>query len=196
MPLVTVPSRPNGLPMATTASPTSTALESPRRRGSRNDAGASTLITARSVEGSVPTSVARRVDPSQKRTEMRARSFDDVLIGDDVTVVVEDEARSLSRLRPAELCRPGSELDDRLHRALVDVADCQCFPCRRGLGARDRDLAEDRRGVFGESRVRDRADPGTEAEGGYEPGDENRSAAAGIHQASFRVEYRNSSGAL
>ena len=68
MPLVIVPSRPNGLPIATTPSPTSTSSESPRRSGSRNDAGASTLITARSVERSVPTSSALRVEPSEKRT--------------------------------------------------------------------------------------------------------------------------------
>ena len=58
IPLVTVSSRPNGLPIATTPSPTWTALESPSWSGSSSEAGASTFSTARSVEGSVPTTRA------------------------------------------------------------------------------------------------------------------------------------------
>ena len=58
MPLVTVSSSPKGLPIATTPSPTSTLAESPTASGDRTDCGASTLITARSVEGSEPTTVA------------------------------------------------------------------------------------------------------------------------------------------
>ena len=58
MPLVTVPGRPNGLPIAMTASPTSTLSESPSAIGWRIEDGASTLITARSVELSLSTSVA------------------------------------------------------------------------------------------------------------------------------------------
>ncbi len=58
MPLVTVPSSPNGLPRATTPSPTLSCVESPSSSGFRTDAGASTLMTARSVDGSVPTTVA------------------------------------------------------------------------------------------------------------------------------------------
>ena len=59
MPVVTVPARPSGLPTAMTGSPTLSASESPsaigrevaRRRSCR-------VMTARSVEGSVPTTVA------------------------------------------------------------------------------------------------------------------------------------------
>src|SRR6266480_3210419 len=69
MPLVTVSSRPNGLPIATTGSPTCTLEESPRLTGWRIDDGASTLITARSVDGSVPTTEALYVLPFQNRTE-------------------------------------------------------------------------------------------------------------------------------
>ena len=58
MPVVTVWSSPNGLPIAITPSPTCTVLESASRSGTRADAGASTLITARSVDGSLPTTVA------------------------------------------------------------------------------------------------------------------------------------------
>ena len=70
MPLVTVPSSPNGLPNARTGSPTSTALESARRSGSSSACGASTRRTARSVEGSVPTSSASSSTPFQKLTEI------------------------------------------------------------------------------------------------------------------------------
>ena len=58
MPLVTVPSSPNGLPIATTPSPTATLLESASASGTSFEAGALTWITARSLEVSVPTTVA------------------------------------------------------------------------------------------------------------------------------------------
>src|SRR5437667_3248778 len=58
MPEVTVSWRPNGLPMATTLSPTATLLESPSVNGKRTDDGASTFRTARSVDASVPTTWA------------------------------------------------------------------------------------------------------------------------------------------
>ena len=54
MPLVTVRSRPNGLPIATTGSPTWTSDESPRPSGWIWSAGASILSRARSVAGSAP----------------------------------------------------------------------------------------------------------------------------------------------
>jgi hypothetical protein len=67
-PVVTVPSRPNGLPMATTPSPTWTWLELAKASGCSSDFGASTLITATSVEGSVPTTFALAVWPLAKVT--------------------------------------------------------------------------------------------------------------------------------
>ena len=58
MPVVTVRSSPNGLPIATTGSPTSTFAESPSASGWRLSAGTSTLSRATSVAGSVPTTSA------------------------------------------------------------------------------------------------------------------------------------------
>ena len=58
IPLVAVPSSPNGLPRATTPSPTLSWVESPSSSGLSTEDGASTLMTARSVDGSVPTTVA------------------------------------------------------------------------------------------------------------------------------------------
>jgi hypothetical protein len=69
IPDVTVPSSPNGLPMATTWSPTTSLLESPSESGTSCDTGASTFRTARSVEASVPTTLALNVLPFQNLTE-------------------------------------------------------------------------------------------------------------------------------
>ncbi len=68
IPLVTVSSSPNGLPIATTPSPTSTCEESARASGVSWLAGTSTLRIARSVEGSLPTSVAETVLPFENCT--------------------------------------------------------------------------------------------------------------------------------
>ena len=60
MPVVTVPSRPNGEPIAIVWSPGSSAVESPSSSGFRPPltAPGSTLSTARSDDGSLPTSCA------------------------------------------------------------------------------------------------------------------------------------------
>ena len=59
IPLVTVCSNPSGLPIATTdVSDVQRVRVSERERGQKTDAGASTFSTARSVEGSLPTSSA------------------------------------------------------------------------------------------------------------------------------------------
>src|SRR4029078_12165252 len=56
-------------PIAMAASPTCTSLELPNWSGCRTDWGASTLITPRSVEGSVPTAEALYVAPFQNWTD-------------------------------------------------------------------------------------------------------------------------------
>ena len=58
MPVVSVRSRPNGLPMAYTRCPTRSPLESPITTGSSRFAGASIFNTAVSLVGSTPTSAA------------------------------------------------------------------------------------------------------------------------------------------
>ena len=70
MPVVTVRSRPNGLPIATTASPTSTCVESASVSGVRASGLASTLSRATSVDGSLPTSVAFSVSSFENRTSI------------------------------------------------------------------------------------------------------------------------------
>ena len=69
MPAVTEPASPYGLPIATTGSPTRTSFDRASASGSSSSASTSTSITARSVEGSVPTMVASVFLPSAKVTE-------------------------------------------------------------------------------------------------------------------------------
>ncbi len=69
MPVVTVAFRPNGEPTATTAWPTLSSPDLPRDAGVRSETS-SALITATSVSGSVPTTLAFFVVPSLKLTEI------------------------------------------------------------------------------------------------------------------------------
>ena len=68
MPALALPSYPKGSPIASTGSPTASFDESPRGIGSSSCAGTSILTSARSVEGSVPTTAARAVRPSASST--------------------------------------------------------------------------------------------------------------------------------
>ena len=70
MPVLMLPWKPKGLPMATTNCPTCRRVESPRVTGESRVAGASTLSTARSLLVSLPTTVAVTVVPSEKTTEI------------------------------------------------------------------------------------------------------------------------------
>jgi len=70
IPVVTVSSSPNGLPIATTPSPTWSLPESPSASGCSLLEGAFTFSTAMSDEGSAPTTVALYFDPSLKVTEI------------------------------------------------------------------------------------------------------------------------------
>src|SRR5215831_5690716 len=67
IPAVTLPPRPNGLPIASTQSPTFVLLESPHVAAGRGAFG-STLSTARSVTASRPTTSACKVVSSDKVT--------------------------------------------------------------------------------------------------------------------------------
>ena len=69
MPEVTVALRPKGEPTATTVWPTLRSLDLPSAAGVRSETP-SALITAMSVSGSVPTTVAFLVVPSLKLTEI------------------------------------------------------------------------------------------------------------------------------
>src|SRR4029453_18841045 len=69
IPSVTVPVRPSGEPIATAVSPTLIFEESPSVAGTKPEV-LSTLITARSESGSVPTTLALRTFPSLARTSM------------------------------------------------------------------------------------------------------------------------------
>ena len=68
IPAVIVSVSPNGLPIATTSSPGWTPEDEPIASGCSSDESMLTLITAVSVESSLPTSVAVAVLPSSKWT--------------------------------------------------------------------------------------------------------------------------------
>ena len=69
MPLVTVPSSPNGLPMAITGSPGRRFSDAPSSSGCSSASAGSTLSSARSTDGSAPSSRASIGSPSSpKRT--------------------------------------------------------------------------------------------------------------------------------
>ena len=70
MPVVTVRSSPNGLPIATTASPTSSFEESPRLSGFRTFLLAFTFSSATSVLASLPSSLASTLLLSPKATSI------------------------------------------------------------------------------------------------------------------------------
>ena len=95
-PVVTVCSRPNGLPMAMTVSPIIRSRGRADRRGGQ--VFASTRSTARSLSGSTPMSFAASCVPSLKLTVMRDGAFDDVVVGDDDASARPDEAGA-ERLR-------------------------------------------------------------------------------------------------
>ena len=109
MPVVTVCSRPNGLPIAMTPSPTSSCEESASSSGSSTEAGASTSMTATSVDGSLPTTFASYVLPFQKRHLDRLGAVDDVLVRDHVALLVVDEAGALRLLGPPPSPPSGDE---------------------------------------------------------------------------------------
>src|SRR6516225_2647198 len=71
MPAVTVPPRPNGLPIASTQSPTLVLVESPQMAAGRGAFG-STLSTARSVTESRPITSACNVVSSERVTVIRS----------------------------------------------------------------------------------------------------------------------------
>ena len=91
MPIVTVWPTPSGLPTASTTSPTCTASELPSAIGWRPDA--STLMSARSLALSVPTIFAASVRPSVISTLDIRGPIDDVVVGEDVAVGTDDDAR-------------------------------------------------------------------------------------------------------
>ena len=82
-PVVSVRSRPKGLPIAIVGSPTWAALLSPSCSGCRSSPEVSTRRTARSVDRSCPTIRAVAVFLSANWTVTLARALDDVLVRED-----------------------------------------------------------------------------------------------------------------
>ena len=98
MPAVTVRSSPNGLPIATTASPTSTLVESASVSGV-SAPGAGVDLQQGDVGGRIAADERRleRVVVREAHLD-RGRAVDDVVVRDDVPLLVDHEARA-ERLR-------------------------------------------------------------------------------------------------
>ena len=172
MPVVTVRTWPKGLPIAMTGWPTSSFDESPSGSGVRSATSDGVDLEHRDVGGGVDAldlglhGVAVLVEAHRDAV----RALDDVRVGHDVALVVDDEARSRRRalLRKAErrvLVARDPFCGDERHAAtllLVDVANAAALAAGRVGGRLRRGrLAHHGRGVTGVDHVRrdqDRAD--------------------------------------
>ena len=94
IPEVSVRSSPNGLPRARIFWPTSTLDESPKVTGKSLSAGTWIRSTATSLEASAPTILAGWAEPSKSVTRTAIGPLDDVKIGQDVALLVDDEPRA------------------------------------------------------------------------------------------------------
>ncbi|CAM5681787.1 hypothetical protein SGLAM104S_10687 [Streptomyces glaucescens] len=130
MPLVTVPVRPSGEPMATTWSPTRTAEESPRVAAGSPEAFSSS-IRARSLPLSVPTVRAVYSLPSLVVTGDPRGAGDDVVVGDDLAVPGDDHAGAGG----GSGAGGGADLDDARADRLGDPGDRALLASRDHSGA-------------------------------------------------------------
>ena len=179
IPLVIVPSSPNGLPMRENR-----VTDVDRARVGERQRSEQRRRRIDPEHGEV----GRRIRADELGVELdsvpeahrdRGRAGDDVLVRDDVTVPVVDEAGSLRALRLRAAAR--RDLDDGLRRAVVDLG-CRETADRDGLGAVDRHLTYDRRRAVVEHGERGGAEPEAEGESGDQPeDDERRARASGSH---------------
>ena len=109
MPEVTVKVRPSpsGLPMASTHSPTRASSLLPSATG--GSAVASILSTATSVLGSVPIDLGLELAPVEQPDRDLLGALDHVVVGQDVAVGRDDEARAAALLDLGLLPEPGRE---------------------------------------------------------------------------------------
>jgi hypothetical protein len=103
MPIDTVCPMPNGLPIASTTSPTRASFDDPIWIGSQPVALA--RMTARSVSGSVPMSLSGRLLIVGRRNENLVCVGDDVRVRQNVAVAAHDDARSQRVLWAADPAR-------------------------------------------------------------------------------------------
>ena len=186
-PVVSVRSRPKGLPIAIVGSPTCTPRELPSASGSSSLGLAVTLRTARSVDSSRPRIVAvDDVAVGELDGHLR-RAGDDVGVREDRALAVDDEARAgrlaalllgeaevERRLRLLDDLR--ADEDDARRGALVDVARGEAGAAAvRAVLAAQRRLLDDRRRVpAAEVERRDDADREHAADDGRDERDRDQ----------------------
>ena len=108
-PAVTVESKPNGLPIATTSWPTRRPADSPSCACGNPDASACT--TATSVHGSAPTTRPETSRPSFKRTRNAARAPDDVMVREQKAVGREQKPRPRPARATPAFARDAAQID-------------------------------------------------------------------------------------
>ena len=119
MPAVTEWPRPNGLPIATTQSPTRVLSLSPHFvAGSGFLFGGSTLSSATSTRLSEPISLALSCVSSRRMHRDVLGALDHVVVGDDVALAVDDEARA--QRRAAALLLVAAALVEELLEQLLE----------------------------------------------------------------------------
>ena len=143
MPAVIVFSRPNGLPIATTHSPTLSFSGSPIVTLGRSFA--SILSSATSVRLSAPMTLALNSRLSVSLTVDLVRAVDDMRVGDEVAVARDDEARAdrllvelaLGRAaRARDLAEAAEELVERI--VLGELGTARALDLLRDVDADDR----------------------------------------------------------
>ena len=197
MPLVTVRSRPNGLPIATTGSPTSIFDESPRASGVHL-VGRSVDLQQRQVGGRVGADhlgVVGGLGVAELHLDLLGAG-DDVVVGQDVPVGVDQEPRAGGDAAPGlaegvergNLARRLLRLDegDPLTVTLVDLVDRVGGSTVMGVDRRGRERCRgDRRSAsFGlDPAGRDRQQPESGDDRAAEDGGPERGAEEALDPA-------------
>jgi hypothetical protein len=172
IPLVSVPSRPNGLPIASTASDRDTVriTETDRLEERRGCIDLDHGEIRRGIGSDERGSEGRAVPEADRDG---AGVGDDVLVRNDVSVAVQNEPGTLrARCRVAEgrAAGRGSDLHDSFDRLVVDLPDGDAIDGGSRLGARHGDLPHDGLRFIFEQGVRGCTNSYPEAKRGNETG--------------------------
>ena len=174
MPAVTEPPRPNGLPAASTQSPTSTWRESPNATAGSGPV-ACTLISATSVSSSEPmTSAGSRV-PSVRRDHDLVGVTDHVVVGHDQPGRIDDEAGTGAHRLLLAIAEAAAELAAERRVTQFRRQFAQHLAAGHGLGHRDVHHRRQHALDQGREALRRRAGDGAAGHRGAGGGDESES---------------------
>ena len=170
MPCVTVCDRPIGLPMASTTSPTLSRSERPKV--ATGTGFRSMTSTARSVSGSRPDDARIRGAAVRELHVDRLGVRDDVVVGDDMALRIDDDAGAEAALDPLLIAGP------HLAEDLIQRGGCDALGHEPGRVDVDHGRRGDLHGIrIGDARRRRGA-----AATGSAAGRQWRQRACGLHQ--------------